>query len=404
MSSDPYLTAQEAADALGITLATLYAYVSRGQVRSEPVPDDSRKRRYLRADVERLQLKKKATRQLEDVAEDALNFGVPMLRSSITLIDKGQLYYRGYAATELADQSPFEVVVSLLWRDDFDPIDLTSLRDPAVSLALDDLPALSRISSVHAALMTAAADEPSAYDLRPEAVLRSGTRILSLMVEVVSGFPIRNGTVGGHLAGAWTNGSAAAAALLNAALILCADHELNASSFAARVAASTRATPYAAVAAGMGAFQGTKHGGYTERVNAFLREVEYSGSAATVIAERLGRGEEVPGFGHRLYPEGDPRATYLLSRLRENFPDSDVLDMDAAICEAADATLALQPNLDYALGMVTRVLGIDPANAPLIFATGRVAGWIAQAAEQYEADVLIRPRATYVGRPPTQLP
>src|SRR5262249_28163988 len=169
------------------------------------------------------------------------------------------------------------------------------------------------------ALALAAAQDLSAYDLGPAAVLRTGARILWLLAAVAAQTETLAATVSETLAQAW---HPPGASLLNAALILCADHALHTSSFAARVVASADTTPYAAVMAGLAALCGFKHGGQTERAAAFLRDVGDSSRVQIVIAERLRRGEGLPGFGHRLYPERDPRAAAILTLLGEAYPSA----------------------------------------------------------------------------------
>jgi len=199
------------------------------------------------------------------------------------------------------------------------------------------------------------------------------------------------------LAAAW---STEAAHLLNAAMVLCADHELNASSFAARVTASVDANPYAVVQAGLAALQGLKHGGHTSRVTAFMREVGQVERVQQVIGERLRRGDDLPGFGHRLYPEGDPRAQALMAMLAEHAPDSPDFMLATAIAQAVTGVSGKLPTIDFALATLERVLGLPDGAALALFALGRTVGWIGHAIEQYRAGAIIRPRARYVGRVP----
>ena len=204
-------------------------------------------------------------------------------------------------------------------------------------------------------------------------------------------------TIAGTLAQAWQPGTAA---LLNTALILCADHELNASSFTARVVASTEATPYAVVLAGLAALGGFKHGGITEQATAFLREVAEPSRVRPVIAERLRRGERLPGFGHRLYPDSDPRAVALLSRLAEAYPSSPALALVHTIIREATAVTRGAPSIDFALAALEHTLQLPYGTGLTLFAIGRTARWIGHALEQYQGQRLIRPRARYIGVPP----
>jgi citrate synthase len=189
-------------------------------------------------------------------------------------------------------------------------------------------------------------------------------------------------------------------ALLNSALILCVDHELPVSTFAARCVASSEATPYAVVAAGLAALGGARHGGQIELVEVFLREVETGGDARRAIAGRLRRGEEIPGFGHSLYPEGDPRGGELLRLTGVAYPDSQAVALSAAVAAEALELMDERPTVDLGLVTLARALGLPPGGAIALFALGRTTGWIGHAIEQYESGSLIRPRARYVGEQP----
>ncbi|MDP8950673.1 MAG: citrate synthase, partial [Actinomycetota bacterium] len=202
------------------------------------------------------------------------------------------------------------------------------------------------------------------------------------------------------LARGWAPGEPDAAALIGAALILCADHELNVSAFTARCVASSGATPYAAVTAGLAALGGTRHGGQTELVEALLREVGDGAAARSVLASRLRRGEPIPGFGHSLYPEGDPRGRELLRLAAGARPHSSDVVLSRAVSEAARELIGELPNLDLGLVTLARVLGLPPGAPLAIFALGRTIGWIGHAIEQYEDGSLIRPRARYTGEQP----
>jgi citrate synthase len=198
------------------------------------------------------------------------------------------------------------------------------------------------------------------------------------------------------LADAWRVG-AAARPLIRAALILSADHELNVSAFTARCVASVRSGPYNAVIAGIAALQGARHGGESERADAFLGDALASSDPATLVAAHLRRGERLAGFGHPLYPDGDPRAAVLLDMLGAgHWPH---LAEGQRVCEAVAALIGKAPNIDFALGLLRRALALPAGAALALFALGRTMGWVAHAIEQYASNRLIRPRARYVGRP-----
>lgn len=397
-----YMTADEAAKTLGISKATLYAYVSRGMLRSEAVSDTKREKRYLAADVRKLKERQDYRRNPAKLAQDALNWGAPLLDSSLTLIADEALYYRGHHALTLATTATLEEVAALLWLDDMGQAETLFPPRPATAGLLERIDSsLAPMERLMVALALAASGDLAAYDLSPEAVTRTGARILALSAAALTGQPYV-GSFTEHLRRAWHPDDARLDALLNAALILCVDHELNASSFTARVVASAGANPYAVVTAGLAALGGYKHGGNTEHVEGFVREIGTPARIDRVVAERLRRGERIPGFGHTLYPNGDPRAKALLWLLRDTYPDAPEVAFALAVGERTTALIEHQPNIDFALVALAHAAHL-PDGAPLaLFALGRTVGWIAHAIEQYGSDTLIRPRARYMGRLPVE--
>jgi citrate synthase len=390
-----WVAAEEATKLLGVSRATLYAYVSRGHVRSEPVPGHPRQRRYAREDVERLRSRAEERKNPEKAAEHALRWGVPVLESAITLIANGHLYYRGQDAAELARTRSLEDVAALVWTGAFesDVFD-TPLHVVAGGQSAIDLPFVTRAQSI---LPLVAARDPLAFDLRPKAVAQTGWRIVNLLTSVAAESRELADTVEATLVRTWTPEKPHAVDLLRATLILCADHELNVSAFTARCVASAGSNPYAVVLAGLAALEGTKHGGATERVAAIFDELRRARDLRKALADRLRRGEGIEGFGHPLYPEGDPRATLLMELLGEHFPKSKELAFARNLASEAQAVLGEQPTIDFALVVLARVLAL-PHGAPLtLFAIGRTIGWIAHAIEQYAQNTMIRPRARYVG-------
>ncbi|MEQ9639683.1 MAG: citrate/2-methylcitrate synthase [Alphaproteobacteria bacterium] len=388
----PYLTAAEAAAELNVSRATLYAYVSRGLIRSEQEPG-KRTRRYRADDVRSLRGRREGASA--ENRDDALNFGAPLLESAITLIADGGLYYRGRDVVALAKSASVESVARLLWgQDRLDPFTQPPPAPPADHTGLDGLPRCQSLFPV------AAAGDLRAYNLEPSGVAATGARILRLVVGLLAGGRPTTAPLERQLAGGWGCAAAAAEPLLRMALILCADHELNASAFAVRVVAATRATPYGAVLAGLAALQGPRHGGQAALVTRMLEAPGEGGTALERIAGRLQRGEPLPGFGHPLYPDGDVRARALLDALRDMAPDAPTLADDLAVAAAVAELTGRAPNVDFALALLARALSL-PAGAPLaLFAIGRVIGWIAHAQEQYRTPGLIRPRARYTGDHP----
>jgi citrate synthase len=401
MSDRRFYTAREATGLLGISPATLYAYVSRGMVRSEEIPGERRARRYRAEDIDRMRERRALRNDPARAAREALRWGEPVLESAISLIDGGRLYYRGLPATELARTASVEEVAGLIWRGDLDaPVSFDEPSTTAPSgwgKLARALPPVSAIERAQIALPLAERDDPTAYDLRTEAIERAGIRIVRTMLAVTTGAERIERGVAAALAARWTAARRREIEMLSAALVLTADHELNVSAFTVRCVASAGSTPYAAIAAGLGALRGNRHGGHTEKVMRLLEEVERDGSAARVVAMRRRMGEEVPGFAHPLYPSGDPRGALLLelaagapSSTRSMRPVHDLVrEMERG---------GAHPTLDVGLVALARALRL-PADAPIIlFALGRTIGWIGHALEQYASGQLIRPRARYVGQ------
>ncbi|HUB43271.1 MAG TPA: citrate/2-methylcitrate synthase [Streptosporangiaceae bacterium] len=185
--------------------------------------------------------------------------------------------------------------------------------------------------------------------------------------------------------------------VLNAALVLVADHELAASTLAARVAASMRADPYAVVATGLGAMGGALHGGAALGAELMLGSASSPADAPRVVGDLLRRGEKLPGFGHFVYKDGDPRANLLLRLISEFAPDSPQLAISQAVTDEARRRALPEPNIEFALAVLAGVAGMIRGSGEAIFATGRTAGWLAHALEEYERNVPIRPRSVYTG-------
>jgi len=404
MKKSTYLTAKEAMAILGVSAATLYAYVSRGLIRSEAIDGSSRTRRYNAEDVRNLKARKTQRKNPAEAARLALHWGTPVLESALTLITDGGLYYRGYDALELAVTHTLEQVAALFWLGDMHAAERLFLVVPPVDHYLEAIQRLESdltlVQKLHIALVLASTDDLMAYDLSQEQVAHTGARILRLMTAVLDNDVSFSSGIAQLLSVGWHEADLNASHLLNAALILYADHELNASSFTARVTASTEATPYSVVTAGLSALQGRKHGGNTALVEVMFSEIGQPENVHSVITNRLRRGERIPGFGHKLYPDGDPRAKCLLKLIEQAFPDAPTVQLAKVIVTDMAEVIDYAPNIDFASVTLTRVLGLPDGIALALFALGRTVGWIGHAIEQYGQAELIRPRATYVGVPP----
>jgi citrate synthase len=380
-----WLSAPEAAAALGVKPATLYAYVSRGLVGRER-PPGGRTSRYARADVERL-----AARQRRPPGDSG---GLDLsIETAITRLDPGgSLSYRGWDVTEAASAG-FGVVAHWLWTGErFDPDDDDRPRLPSPA----DVPTSASapgIDLIRMALAAARSRDTQRDDHRPGAVAETGRTILATMIAALpeQQAPSRHDSIAARL---WTRLTARPprlrdVELLDTTLVLLADHELAASTLAARVVASTWADPYLVVLAGLSALGGPLHGGASEAARALLREAD----VADAIERRLAEEQRIPGFGHRVYRVRDPRADHLLGRLEETPA------LTAAI-ETMRRRTQLLPNVDLTLAALAEAHDMIPNATELVFAVARVAGWLAHAIEEYEHRLRFRPRAAYVG-PPT---
>jgi citrate synthase len=397
---DRWLTAQEAAAELGVTLATLYAYASRGLLHSEPVPGEPRARRYPAEDVQRLKERKELRKEPERAVPKALHWGsTPVLESAITLIEGGRLYYRGRDAVALARSRSVEEVAALIWTGQpDDAADLFAGKAPELTLKKIDLPPIERCQAI---LPLAGAADAASWDLRPRSVAATGARILRLLARVASGGPASGG-IATILQKGWAPGRPEAAGPISAALILAADHELNVSAFTARCVASAAAAPYDVVTAALAALKGARHGGHTRRMEAIFREAGTAENAKQTLANRLQRGEQIPGTGHALYPEGDPRGKALLDLATEVAPGSPAVALAKALADAMRELLREHPNLDFGLVALARALELPPDTPLALFALGRTIGWLGHAIEEYGLERLIRPRAAYIGEAPEE--
>ena len=400
-----FLTAAEAARRLGVKPATLYAYVSRG-VLSRGKAADGRASLFNADEVERL-ARRGRPRRAPGVADITVE-------SAITEITGDRLRYRGQDVTRLAVSRTFEEVAELLWSGEFRsprepwrarPAALAAGRAAQAALPAGTLP-LERLQVIVPAM---AATDPLRLQLDPAAVLAAGRSIIAGMVDCLppKGRPSGPGEpVAERLWSRLCDHRASPGLLraVSAALVLMADHELAASTLAARAAASVRADPYAVVGTGLGAVSGALHGGASLGAETLMAAASDPDDVPRVVAELLRRGEKVPGFGHFVYRGGDPRATVLLDLVRHAAPKSGQLAVaEAVLAEVRHKSLP-EPNIDFAIATLARVAGLVRGAGEAIFAVARTAGWIAHALEAYAGPGPLRPRAVYTGRPPADEP
>ena len=422
-----WISAAEAAGRLGIKQASLYAYVSRG-VLSRRREADGRASMFDASEVAALARKGRPRRT---VSATELVF-----ESALTEITGTTQRYRGLDATDLALRASFEDVAMLLWTGS-EPESMHAPGDEAhggrghssagssgwqatadalaagraaqAALPAGTLP-LERLQVIVPAL---AATDQFRLHLDLPAVVAAGQALVSGMVDALpeagsSAEPEAGAepasdrqlaAVAARLAPKLCTGPVppGLVRVLNAALVLVADHDLAASTLAARVAASMRADPYAVAATGLGAMGGALHGGAALGAELMLGSARSSADAPRVVGDLLRRGEKLPGFGHFVYKDGDPRANLLLRLIAELAPDSPQLAIASAVTDEARRRALPEPNIEFALAVLTQVAGMTRGAGEAIFATGRTAGWIAHALEEYERNIPIRPRSVYTG-------
>ena len=380
--NDADLTAEAAMARLGISRQTLYAYVSRGLLRASPAPDDPRRSRYDARDVTALLERRQRGRARKAVAASTIDWGEPVLPSRITRIADGSFFYRGQDVVALSQHATLEEVAALLWE-------AADVAAPAASRAPVP-PNEHRGERPIERCLRAVADlvGTGMWAREPVALHRDAVLLLRRVAEAAAGGS-GAGAIHEIFAASW-GVRGGGADLLRRALVLTADHELNASTFAVRVIASTGASLPACVLGGLAALSGPLHGGMSEQAASMLADPALRADPAAALAARLARGEHLPGFGHRLYPRGDPRAAALFAAMR---PGRFWLRVMGAGTELTGAA----PNIDFALALLERQLDLPAGAGFALFATGRTVGWIAHALEQHQDGRLIRPRAAYVG-------
>ncbi|HEX4659839.1 MAG TPA: citrate/2-methylcitrate synthase [Streptosporangiaceae bacterium] len=399
-----WIGATEAAQRLGIKPASLYSYVSRG-VLSPRRGSDGRASLFDAADIDDL-ARRARPRRAPGSAE-------LVIESQLTEISDDRLRFRGHDAITLATSRSFEDVASLLWTGSFGNAAVsgrwqaTGEAVAAGTAAQSALPPgtypLERLQVIVPAV---AATDRLRLHLDRLAVIAAARGLIAAMVDCLpaagpqSGEPA-DGSIAGRLAVrlCLRPPSAGLIGALRSALVLLADHELAASTLAARVAASVRADPYAVVGTGLGAMSGALHGGASLGAEVMLESVRIPADAPRVVGELLRRGERIPGLGHFVYQAGDPRSVLLLDLIRAAAPESGRLTVAEAVLAEARRRALPAPNIEFALAVLSTVAGMIPGGGEAVFAVARTAGWLAHALEEYARATPIRPRGVYTGPP-----
>ncbi len=375
-----WLTAAQALTLLGTKSQTLYANVSRGRIRAKPDPADTRRSLYFTDDVKRLATRHAGRRKTEAVAAEAIQWGDPVLPSALSTVFNGRLFYRGQDAAKLAERASLEDVALLLW----------DMKRP---LYLEQAEVRRKLPSLNAAFLALAErttnDLPSLGRslpaLQSEAESVFGT-VADALAPGAADKPLHQ-----RLAMAWDRPDAGD--LIRRCFVLLADHELNASTFTARITASAGATLSAAALSGLSTLTGPLHGGAWQSVRSLIGRAAVIG-AEEAVRSYLSEGRPLPAFGHQLYPDVDARAEALLRCFK-------LPPLFAGVRDVGEQLVGERVNVDFALTAMTHAYHL-PEDAPLIiFALARTVGWLAHAMEQATSGRLIRPRARYVG-PPVQ--
>ncbi|MFJ8751421.1 citrate synthase [Streptomyces sp. NPDC102441] len=417
------LTTREAAERLGVKPETVYAYVSRGQLTSKRIPG-GRGSTFDAAEVDAL-ARRSGRREPPPSAVGDLVF-----RTGITFIEPDRYFFRGVDATELARHHGYEEVAEWIWTGELRPGTRFTAARESLTAARRAAAAMPRHSSstdrLRAAVAAASSADPLRFDLSPEGVLDSARSLIPTLVGALpaagereegsgadreDGAACEDGTEGSLATRLWPKLSArpadaASLTVLDAALALLADHDLAASTLAARVAASTHAHPYAVVSTGLGVLEGPLHGAASGQAHRMLAEVVDRGGAAPVVADHLRAGRRVPGLGHRLYTGEDPRAGALFALLDEMPQAAPAMEAARDVVATTARHTPLHANVDLALAVLSVTYGMPAEAGETVFAVSRTAGWIAHAMEEYaERPLRMRPSGQYTGpRPPQPLP
>ncbi|MEX2660632.1 MAG: citrate synthase [Vicinamibacterales bacterium] len=349
--------------------------------------------------------------------------------------DRGVLAYYGYDIHDLARGASFEEVCYLLWHGRMpNRAELGDLQSQlaaerplseAILRLMNQLPASDGMDVLRTVTSALGQYDPQVNDNTPQANYRKAVRLTAQIASIVAtygrmkagGGPIQPDPALGHAANflymlTGDRPSALSTRAFDIALVLHADHELNASTFAARVAAATLTDLYSATVGAIGALKGPLHGGANADVMRLLIEIGPDAPAERIdeaIRGKLARKIKIPGFGHRVYRTEDPRATHLRrmsKELGEKAGNTRWFEMSRRIETLVTGEKTLYPNVDFYSASTYYTLGIDIDLFTPIFAVSRISGWTAHCLEQYANNRLIRPRTHYIGpqHPQTLLP
>jgi citrate synthase len=413
MPADPhpqYLTARETIQLLDVKLQTLYAYVSRGLIRSASQPG-RKDRMYLREDVERVHARALARAGHGPVAADAMNHGHAIIPTAITEITPQGPRYRGMLANDLARQGvPFEAVAQLLWTGDWDPAAAAWPVPPApdafvqVVDTFGESPERNPLLEVFALAILHLGVHRRA-EAREEVIYEEARQVIAYLVGCCGLASRRQRYVPLRPAERIAEGllrvlggeeTADNAAIVAALLAMLADHELSPGTLSVRVAASGGATLHGCIASALCASSGLNVAHVFDDVYDFLSGAQGRAAWLRHAVQRHALGKPIPGFSHPIYPKGDPRGVMLLEFIRARRPTPQLL----AVCEYIEEVqrlTGLHARHELPMVALTRALGLPRGAPSAIFLVSRTAGWVAHIQEQRDSRQLMRPRAHFVG-------
>lgn len=362
-----WMTRDEALARLGVKAQTLYAYASRGLIGRAAQDRDPRRSLYRSTDVEALASRRKRGRATAAIAASTLSWGEPTIPTSISTVIDGDLVYRDQSAAILATDRSLEQIASLLWQ-------VEQVEFPACAPTDNAFRAIAELAGTARPIMGRSRDKLVPEAATAVSAIAAGQGVQGegpMHLRVAEALEVRG----------------EGADCIRRILVLLADHELNPSTFATRIAASTGAPMPACILAGLATLTGPKHGGAGAALAALLDESLVNG-AGTTVDRWLGTGLPLPGFGHPLYPAGDPRAKAILATVEL---DEALARLHTAVTETGDAL----PNVDFAILAAARAYGMKRHATFSLFAIARTVGWAAHAMEQVRLGSIIRPRGIY---------
>ena len=375
-----WMTLEEARRQLGVRPQTIYAYVSRGRIAVSADPEDSRRSLYRSEDVANLVRRKVSGRTRETLAATTLFGAEPSIPTAISTFMGGRLYYRGIDAVSLAATATLEDAASLLWASE-QPLVLAAASGPVSAVPAGRVRAFTELAALTA----------TGHSTRGRAARVLVEESAGLVGRLATSFGASDDPALGlheRLARGWRQ-PRAVAGLIRKTLVLLADHEITSSAFSSRITASTGASLAACLLAGLTTFSGPLHGDASGRVRTLFDEVERSGPDA-VVDRYLSSAMPIPGFGHPIYPDGDPRAAALMADFEPPKPIARFIDRVVSLT-------GLPPNIDVALATLATRYRLPADAAFALFAVARSVGLLAHSMEQLGVDSVIRPRGRYTG-------